>query len=659
MRTAQLDTVLAGLDPDQRHVVSWSPDDGHLRVLAAAGSGKTHSLSALIARLIADGAAHPAAIVGLTFGNKAARELNARLTTILTPTQRDGLRVSTYHALARRTLSHRVGVSTEAETRGGWEMPRCIDAAGKTRGAGVPPGWVLWQSAVEYGRMPGTGAPSLAIKGADPRQYALAVDILRSRGIESPDQIVNDADDPRLDDFDAAWNLVRAAKDALQVWDFADTLAYYHRGLKDGSIRDPARIVIVDEAQDNSWIQLEIARELAREGRLVLTGDVRQAIHVWRGAHPDLLADADATIGAETREIRRNYRSGRAIVDLGNQIAEGRPWAKGSPATATRDLDGRIEALTAPVVSIRVAEQIADAVAAGASPGDFAILCRTNATLGEYQAALTEARVPCAIVGGTSIFDHREVETVLCYSILSQRDAFNSLDRVLNYPKRYLGRAFRDAMAQQKAIPGRTLIAAINAVAPSLPPAQRRGAQALAADLARLRATPWADVPDLILSILQPVHATAKKARPDATPDEDRPGLYQAAAAIARRFADPVALYDFAERCRSNAVVVNEGDDVPAGRVTLSTAHRAKGLEWPHVYVDATMGSFPYRRKVRAAYAPSSNIEDECRLFYVACTRARDVLTLAFDYSVGPSDFALEYLPDAVGLAERAHRDAS
>jgi DNA helicase-2/ATP-dependent DNA helicase PcrA len=562
--------------------------------------------------------------------------------------------VSTYHALARRALAR----AAHHPERGGWEMPRCVDAAGKTRAAGVPPGWVLWQSAIEYGRMPGTGAPSLAIKGADPREYALAADILRSKGIEEPNQIANDADDPRLEDFDAAWNLVRAAKDALQVWDFADTLAYYHRDLAAGRITDPARVVIVDEAQDNSWIQLEIARVLARgdTGRLVLTGDVRQAIHVWRGAHPDLLADADVTIGAETREIRNNYRSGRAIVDLGNKIAEGRPWAKGSPAQPTRPNLGQIDVVGAPAVSSLVAARIAEDVAAGATAGDYAVLCRTNAVLGEYQAALTEAGIPCAIVGGTSIFDHREVETVLCYAILSQRDAFNSLDRVLNYPKRYLGRAFRDAMAQQKAIPGRTLIAAIHAVAPSLPPAQRRGAQALAADLARIRATPWSGVPDLILSLLQPQNPTVKKARPDATPDEDRPGLYQAAVAIARRFADPVALYDFAERCRTNAVVVNEGDDVPEGRVTLSTAHRAKGLEWPHVYVDATMGSFPYRRKARGTFAPAQNIEDECRLFYVACTRARDALTLAYDATVGVCDFADDFLPDLVDEAERRAR---
>jgi DNA helicase-2/ATP-dependent DNA helicase PcrA len=648
MRTAQLNTVLAGLDADQRNVVSWSPADGHLRVLAAAGSGKTHSLTALISRLIADDIAHPTDIIGLTFGNKAAKELNHRLTLTLTPSQREGLRVSTYHSLARRALAR----TTPDAQRGGWEMPRCIDAAGKTRAAGVPPAWVLWQSAVEYGRMPGTGEPSLSIKAADPREYALAADILRSRGVESPAQIVRDEDDPRLADFDEAWKLVISAKNALNVWDFADTLAYYHRGLTEGTIGDPARIVIVDEAQDNSWIQLEIARALARDGRLVLTGDVRQAIHVWRGAHPELLADADTTIGAETREIRNNYRSGRAIVDLGNRIAEGRPWAKGSPAAPTRDTEGRIEVVTAPAVTALVAERIADEIAAGASAGDYAILCRTNAALGEYQAALTEARIPCAIVGGTSIFDHREVETVLCYSILSQHDAYNSVDRVLNYPKRYLGRAFRDALAQQKAA-GRPLLAAIRAVAPSLPPAQRRGALALADDLARLRALPWASVPDAILTLLQPTNATVKKARPDATPDEDRPGLYAAAAGIARRFADPVALYAFAERCRANAVVINEGDDVPAGRVTLSTAHRAKGLEWPHVYVDATMGSFPYRRKVRGSYAPAQNIEDECRLFYVACTRARDALTLAYDGTIGPCDFADEFLPAQVDLAER------
>ncbi|NDC58550.1 MAG: hypothetical protein EBZ50_06960, partial [Alphaproteobacteria bacterium] len=159
----------------------------------------------------------------------------------------------------------------------------------------------------------------------------------------------------------------------------------------------------------------------------------------------------------------------------------------------------------------------------------------------------------------------------------------------------------------------------------------KRGSQNGASDLAmtieRLRALPWKDVPDAVLVIVQKAQDEISDA--DAT-DEDSPALYAAVAAIAKRFPCAADLIDFAQRCLNGTSALVEGER-GQGRVTLSTVHRSKGLEWDHVYVSATDGVFPHHR------ALIGGIEDERRLFYVAATRAVNRLTFSYALTAGRS----------------------
>ena len=157
----------------------------------------------------------------------------------------------------------------------------------------------------------------------------------------------------------------------------------------------------------------------------------------------------------------------------------------------------------------------------------------------------------------------------------------------------------------------------------------KRGSQNGASDLAmtieKLRATPWDKVPDAVLTIVQKAQEDISEA--DAT-DEDSPALYAAVVAIAKRFSCAADLIDFAQRCINGTSALVEGQR-GEGRVTLSTVHRSKGLEWDHVYVSATDGVFPH------ANALITGIEDERRLFYVAATRAENRLTFSYATRAG------------------------
>ena len=624
-KNTALDALIARLDPDQKNVAAWRPADGNMRVVACAGAGKTTTTVALVADLVRSGSVAPEGVVLTTFSKKAGEELRARLGAVTPTPVLERMRVGTFHALALRTMR---------AVEGGWEINGCIDLDGRTRREGVPAGSAIWRAICSFGAVPGTGKPSLKLDDCGrPTDYAMAIDLLRAQGFTSPDDVPAEKT-PALDRWDEAWTAYTAAKRALRAWDFNDVLSAWRGSLIAGRAPADAGVVIVDEAQDNNRVQLDIATGLAgASGRIILVGDLRQTIHVWRGSYPDLFAKADQVLGAQTREIPTNYRSLGPIVRLGNKIAHGRDWSLGAAASAHRGGDDRDDVIEimpgaddqaseADAVAARIAEDIAT----GASPGHYAVLARTNAARAYFEAALTTRNVPIAVLGGSSIFRTREAEVILAYCALAQHDAVGSLERTLNAPKRYLPTTFAHAV-RAALVPGVTLPRAIRtaALTGALKPGSQRGASDLALTIERLRALPWPQVPDAVLAIVQKAQDEISEA--DAT-DEDSPALYAAVASIAKRFTCAADLIDFAQRCINGTSALVEGAK-GEGRVTLSTVHRSKGLEWEHVYVSATDGVFPHHRAV------INEIEDERRLFYVAATRAVDRLTFSYATRAG------------------------
>lgn len=620
MRTPALTALLARLDPEQAAVAAWTPQDGPLRVVACAGAGKTTTLTALTGRLIADGIVPAQALVLTTFTKKAAAELNRRLAELLPAFALKGLRLGTFHSLAHRAL----------KGPGLWEMRRCLDM-NTERAGDLPPAWAFWKSAVEYGKMPGTGAPALRIStkngDADSAMYARAAELLLSEGIDTPEHPDFRAGllratirlEMQLPEFAEAWRLVLDAKTYLHAWDFSDLLLAWSRYLAIAGPGDCAA-VIVDEAQDNNKVQGEIALALAGPRKaLVLCGDGRQCVHEWRGAFPELFQEAEARIGAQTRNIATNYRSTDAVVAAGNAVANGQPW-NGAPAKSARGFPGTVTGLVAEDVPTAVALDIRLQMAAGLRLSDFVIICRTNAELGEYQGALTVANLPCIVIGGKSIFEHREVLAVMSYMLVA--DGFElipAVNQLMNQPRRYLSSAWLATVETQVTRHQRPLLDAMEAAANK--PHERRNAAQLVSFVRNLRCMPWQDRLQAIEELLVPPNATKQ---PEAQPDEDRPHLYRAACKIAAKFENGADLSAFVDRVIANTRQVSENDYTKEDRVSLITAHRAKGLEWPAVYVSVGKGRFPTKR------ATPRTMPEERRLLYVAATRARDSLTFAW-----------------------------
>ena len=634
--------LLASLDADQAAVAAWVPADGNLRVTAAAGSGKSRSVVALAARLVVEGVVRPERIVVTTFTNKAARELRTRLAAVVTAPELEQMRVGTFHSLALRALSQ-----TTAKAQ--WKMTHCLDST-RGRATGIPSAAYIWMKVLDRrGDVPGLGQPGLGLDG-DWHDYAGAVDLIRSKGIRYEmtalaQDAIQEGPGAKVRNLWLAWGMVEEAKRALGAWDFADALQFYYEALQAGELSGNADVVIVDEAQDNSIIQLALAKHLSKAGNLILVGDGRQCIFKFRGAFPDLFQKADTIIKAKTAEVRNNYRSGQKIVKLGNAVAQGKPWAVGAPASPARPEQGivRIRGSVTPYDEANeIADEIAEAIKAGAAPGDFALLNRLNSQAGAMEAALTERKIPSVVVGGVPFFNRSEVQDAMAYCALAKADDMEAFARIANRPSRFLGKAFYQLLAEKIEETGLPLVPAIEAVAPALRGRSIAGAFLLASLISTSRSAKWPAPMVAAVTILAPPRALENVGvAVDGGGDRalERSGTLSVLRGLAEQFESWEAFKRFADRCAGAVTSVTEDEDLPEGRVTISTIHRAKGLEWKTVYLSCSHKLFPF---------PRSPLEEEERLFYVGVTRARDELVLTytakdiFDSEAGPSDF-MEY----------------
>lgn len=616
-----LERQLSRLDPEQRAIAELNPGCGHRQVLANAGTGKSTSCIGLLTRRIISCESAPNEIIYLTFMKRAADEMAMRLERQVG--KRSMPEVGTWHskalAIMRRVEPQR------------WRVERCIDLGANARTPAVPSVFVFWRCAVEYGSMPGTRAPSLRIREADSEDYRKAVSIMRAHGMRTPEEARKngwDAYGVRFPSIFDAWRLVIDAMADLAAWDFDDVLFAWLDALSDG--RAPTyRLVAVDEAQDNSVLMDQLARALAginivrngeAQGDAVLVGDPKQAIYRFRGATPELFNTMpDRYPGAVRMEITTNYRSLAGIVTLGNAICLGRPWNIGSPSKAFREGEAEMTWLEAEDPAAACILDIVRRVEAGASYSDFAILTRTNDQLISFNAYCVDMEIPCTMTGKTSLFATKEAQAFLGYCILSVTDHDRAYAEVANTPMRYLSKAFVENPPKTlRDLEGREGTAHA-----------KEAMASLAALIRKLRALPWAQVPGAIVAGLDAERK--EKATAIREPDEDKPGLYLKMAELAGRFSDAASFVEFADRASKTRV--NSGDSGSDTGVRLSTVHGAKGLEWKHVYLLGTKGTFPYQRKLPngKGWKPTEDAEDERRLFYVAVTRAKDALTMLVD----------------------------
>jgi DNA helicase-2/ATP-dependent DNA helicase PcrA len=612
------------LNDEQRTVVMAGR--GPLLVIAGAGSGKTRTVTYRVARLIEAGVA-PARILLVTFTNRAAREMLSRVEMLVAA---DVRRVwgGTFHSIGNRILRrHAVSLGYESnftivDAEDARELlDACVEeAAIDTKARRFPKGEVL------------TEMFSLATNTDTPLEQLIARQYPHFEPLTA--QLI------RVD------RLFQERKLARNSMDYDDLLVNWKRLLMEkpevaAVYRDQFEHILVDEYQDTNTLQADIVDLLAEKHRnLMVVGDDAQSIFGWRGANVEnIFRFRERYPDAQLFKLETNYRSTPEILMLANaSVANNRrQFAKHLQAVR------RSRNFTPALIPARDAEQQASFVAArilelrdeGTRLEDIAVLYRSHFHALELQLELTRRGIPYEVRSGVRFFEQAHIRDVISYLrlIVNPRDEI-AWKRVLKLiPK--IGNATA-ARVWEKLAYAETPLALVktDALNDVLPKGANEG---------------WREFADLVKELTSPetishpskqIELVLERGYGDYLRDN-----YENAEA---REEDLRQLANFAGRFDNTDAFLSElallhterfsppgaitGEDVVMGgdedeRLTLSSVHQAKGLEWKVVFVIwVADGRFPSARSLRDAEGE----EEERRLFYVSLTRAQDELYVVY-----------------------------
>src|SRR5947209_9980886 len=411
-------------NPEQHLVINHG--HGPIRVMAGAGTGKTHTLTARVVRLIADGLARPEQILALTFTDKASAEMRERISSAClelgVPPDAEPVTALTYHSF---------GNSVIREWGGMIGLPPSPPLLSKAES------WLLLWECLPHIDFCSIDLMHLRAPYGSPLPDILKLGSRLKDELASPEQLreflaaggVEDAElRDKLTDFARALVVYEGERNRRGVLDYGDQIALAVGALQLSEVRaayrERYRFVLVDEYQDTNYAQSVMVQLLVQDWpqqNVCVVGDIRQAIYRFRGAAPDnLIRFPDDFSGAEPYALRRNYRSTQQILDAANAVCVGARESDGEEDLVS--VDGR---LGAPVIACVcedpesewewITRRIQAEHDRGVDFRDMAVLVRKNEMKRQLWRGLLERGVPAIMTGGTDLLRTPEAREIFSY----------------------------------------------------------------------------------------------------------------------------------------------------------------------------------------------------------------------------------------------------
>ncbi len=616
--------IFSSLNPQQIEAVQST--EGPLLILAGAGSGKTRVITVRIAHLISDRKVPPHNILAVTFTNKAAGEMRARVHELLKGERlQSAPLISTFHSLCVRILRQDIDKLDE-----GYNKSFTIYDTDDTQK-------VVKACIKELG---------IDEKQIAPRYVRNAISSAKNRGEDNKmfASKVEHGDDKKA----AIAKVFRLYDDRLNTanaLDFDDLLIKTVKLLRKSpetreKYNDRYKYILVDEYQDTNALQFALISYLTeKQQNICVVGDDAQSIYGFRQADiRNILGFEEHFPSAKVILLEQNYRSTQTILDAAHAIIENNVNQKKKKLWTANQGGERIfyyQAYDADGEARFVASRIE--THRRTNPGErVAILYRTNAQSRLFEEALRRMRIEYNIVGGFSFYERAEVKDVIAYLKLAMNPFDDvALMRVINTPARGLGKTSLDEIQRQAKAAGSSVWMAITSITnPGFPspvnltPRAKESLKGFKRAIENLIATvkeaESADKPvsDVVVAAIEDT-GYANSLRAENTDEsaarlENLEELVNAAVDYDKQ--EENGLRDFID----HAALTSDSDKYDRdAAVTLMTVHSAKGLEFPTVFLAGLEdGIFPHSRSLN----DPKELEEERRLAYVAITRAEKVL---------------------------------
>jgi DNA helicase II / ATP-dependent DNA helicase PcrA len=609
----------AELNEQQLAAVTAAP--GPLLVIAGAGSGKTRTLTYRVAYLLENGI-DPRNILLLTFTNKAAREMLGRVANLL-PVDASGLWGGTFHSIGNRILRRHgtaLGYSRGFTIMDREDQKDLIDAV--VTSTGIDPKEIRFPKGDVLAEI-----FSFVVNTEKPMEELLA---------EKFPYFL-----PLLDKIQDVRERYEQKKKATNSMDFDDllqkTLSMFQQHERIAEIyRRQFQFILVDEYQDTNKIQADLVDLLARDHhKVMVVGDDAQSIYSWRGANfQNILEFPKRYPDAQVFKIEMNYRSVPEILEVANAAIAANVQQFRKHLSATRESKALKPALVALNDSAEqaqfVAQRILELRDENVDLNDIAVLYRAHYHAVELQLELSRRGIPYQITSGIRFFEQAHIKDVTAFVrvVANPRDevAFKRMVKLLpgigNRTAENLWRSWENWLVKGGGILSwRERLSSMPAPAKS-----KKAWEQLAHTLDEIAPAGQPNMPsEMITSVVEAIYDDYAKA--NFTNYELRREDLNQLAIFARQFKD---VHEFLSQL---ALISNvDAEAAPAQisdkeAVNLSSVHQAKGLEFHTVFVIwLTDGMFPSNRSLDTRDA----LEEERRLFYVAITRARDELYLAY-----------------------------
>jgi DNA helicase-2/ATP-dependent DNA helicase PcrA len=620
-----MSSIFHGLNDPQRMAVQTV--NGPLLVLAGAGTGKTKLITCRIANLIRMGV-HPERIVALTFTNKAAREMRERISHLIGNSQAKSLFVGTFHSYCLKLLKanpREFGLAERFSLVATGDQVDLVRRATEERG---------WQQLF------------------NPKDALFRISKLKNSSVSSElqDELREIAGSGSSDEDVMLHELREIYDRQLRInnaIDFDDCILKVVMSLAtDTALRNRISgeidFMLVDEFQDTNFLQLDLVRLLGkRTSNVCVVGDDDQSIYSWRGAVSRNIEMFERLFpGTVLVKLEQNYRCTMPILNAANSVIINNQFRKPKQLWSTKDSNQQI-AVSSHSDEMSEANDVAKKIMSlrgqGQKYSDVAVLYRMNAMARGLEVALRNLDIPYRVYGGQSFFERKEVRDFLAYlRIAVQPDDRMSILRIINTPNRGIGLKTLEKVCAAADLTRKSIYSVL------LDPPPEIGSSALKSirsfvEVCQELGGEQAESLDALEALGHRIIKLSGldreiRAKNSDQNSQDRklrllrslPGwIANSAKSAGFGNSDKTLLNILDDMLLDSAA--EEEDAETRDEVSLMTIHSSKGLEFSSVFlVGAEDDILPHQNSV-----DEGKVDEERRLFYVAITRAKELLEIS------------------------------